>query len=219
MQKLVDKHITTEGEIIVLTNSVNIFDRELMEKEMERIAGKAAKADHIASKTIRSINLRMNEDPVFYKRLSQLIKETIDAYHAGRLSEVEYLNKTMAYEGDFTHRRQDNIPSEIVDNDIQIAFYNQANVILENALKDNANKAEVATSISIGIDDTVRSIIFDRNALIVDWEHNNDIQGKLRIALDDYLYDAKVTYGIGITDKEIDLLEEECLKIAKARYK
>lgn len=219
VQKLVDKHITTEGEIIVLTNSVNIFDKELMEKEMERIAGKAAKADHIASKTIRSINLRMNEDPVFYKRLSQLIKETIDAYHAGRLSEVEYLNKTMAYESDFTHRRQDSIPSEIVDNDIRIAFYNQANVILENALKDNANKTKVATSISIGIDDTVRSIIFDRNALIVDWEHNNDIQGKLRIALDDYLYDAKAMYDISITDKEIDLLEEECLKIAKARYK
>lgn len=219
MQKLVDKHITTEGEIVVLTNSVNIFDKELMEKEMERIAGKAAKADHIASKTIRSINLRMNEDPVFYKRLSQLIKETIDAYHAGRLSEVEYLNKTMQHESDFNNRRQDNIPSEIAENDIQIAYYNQANAILEASLKDHAGKTRVNTTLSMGIDDTIRSIIFDRGALIVDWEHNNDIQGKLRIALDDYLYDAKGMLGIAITDKEIDLLEEECLKIAKARYK
>ncbi len=219
VQKLVDKHITTEGEIVVLTKSVNIFDKELMEKEMERIAGKAAKADHIASKTMRAINVRMNEDPVFYKKLSQLIKETIDAYHAGRLSEVEYLNKTMAYENDFTNRRQDNIPTEIADNDIQIAFYNQANVILETTLKDNASKTQIATAISMGIDETIRSIIFDRNALIVDWEHNNDIQGKLRIALDDFLFDAKALHCINITDADIDLVEEECLKIAKARYK
>lgn len=219
VQKLVDKHITTEGEILVLTSRVNIFDKALMEKEIERIAGKAAKADHIASKTMRSINVRMNEDPVFYKKLSQLIKETIDAYHAGRLSEVEYLNKTMAHESDFNNRRQDNIPSEIADNDIQIAFYNQANVILEAALQDKGNNVWVATVICIGIDKTIRSIIFDQGTLIVDWEHNNDIQGKLRIALDDFLYDAKAEHGLAIADKEIDLLEEECLKIAKARYK
>jgi type I restriction enzyme R subunit len=219
VQKLVDKHITTEGEIVVLTNSVNIFDKELMEKEVERIAGKAAKADHIASKTIRSINLKMNEDPVFYKRLSQLIKETIDAYHAGRLSEVEYLDKVTSYESNFTTRRQDNIPSEIADSDVQIAFFNQVNAILENSLKDRTDKIQVSAAISLGIDNAIKSIIFDTDALIVDWEHNSDIQGKLRIALDDFLFDAKATYGIEMTNKEIDLLEEECLKIAKARYK
>lgn len=219
VQKLVDKHITTEGEIVVLTNSVNIFDKELMEQEVEKIAGKGAKADHIASKTMRSINVRMNEDPVFYKKLSQLIRETIDAYHAGRLNEVEYLNKVTSYERDFTTRRQDNLPAEIADNDIQVAFYNQANAILESRLKDNAGKTQIAASLSIGIDDTIRGIVFDLGALIVDWEHNNDIQGKLRIALDDYLFDANATYGIAITDAEIDLLEDECLKIAKARYK
>lgn len=219
VQKLVDKHITTEGEIVVLTSSVNIFDKELMEKEMERIAGKAAKADHIASNTIRSINIKMNEDPVFYKRLSQLIKETIDAYHAGRLNEVEYLNKTMAHESDFKNRQQDNIPTEIINNEIQIAFYNQVNVIFESAFMDNQHKTQLATLFCIGIDSTIRSVIVDNGSLIVDWEHNNDIQGKLRIALDDFLYDTKAEQELLISDKEIDLLEEECLKIAKARYK
>lgn len=219
VQKLVDKHISTEGEIVVLTNSVNIFDKKLMEKEVERIAGKAAKADHIASQTIRAINVRMNDDPIFYKKLSQLIRETIDAYHAGRLNEVEYLNKTMSLERDFKERRQDNVPSAIADNDIQIAFYNQATTVLEGALRDNTEKTNISANLSIGIDETIRSIIFDQGALIVDWQHNNDIQGRLRIALDDFLFDAKALFGIAIADAEIDQLEEECLKIAKVRYK
>jgi type I restriction enzyme R subunit len=214
VQKLVDKHITTEGEIVVLTSSVNIFDKELMEKEMERIGGKAAKADHIASKTVRAINLRMDEDPIFYKKLSQLIKETIHAYHEGRLNEVEYLNKVASYEKDFTNRRQDNVPSAIASNEVQVAFYNQVNAVLEVVLK---GKPAIAANLSIGIDETIRSVIFENEVLIVDWEHNNDIQGRLRIALDDYLFDARA--DVAITDKEIDLLEEECLKIAKAKYK
>ena len=216
VQKLVDKHITTEGEIVVLTSSVNIFDKELMEKEMERLGGKAAKADHIASRTVRAINIRMDEDPIFYKKLSQLIKETIDAYHAGRLSEVEYLNKVTSYEKDFTGKRQDNVPTEIADNEIRIAFYNQVNTILESIVKDRPG---LSATVSIGIDETIRAVIFERGSLIVDWENNNDIQGRLRIALDDYLFDAKDGYGLEMTDKEIDLLEEECLKIAKARHK
>ena len=190
-----------------------------MEKEVERIAGKAAKADHIASHTIRAINVRMNDDPIFYKKHSQLIRETIDAYHAGRLSEVEYLNKTMSLERDFKERRQDNIPAAIADNDIQIAFYNQATTVLETSLKDIAEKTDISANLSIGIDETIRDIIFDQGALIVDWQHNNDIQGRLRIALDDFLFDAKALLGITIADTEIDLLEEECLKIAKVRYK
>ena len=214
VQKLVDKHITTEGEMVVLTSNVNIFDKELMEKEMERIGGKAAKADHIASKTVKAINLRMDEDPIFYKKLSQLIKETIDAYHEGRLNEVEYLNKVTDYEKDFTGRRQSNVPGLIADNEVRIAFYNQVNAVLETVLKD---KPDVAAALSVGIDDTIRSIIIENGVLIVDWEHNNDIQGRLRIALDDYLFDARA--DVAMTDKEIDILEDECLKIARARYK
>ncbi len=216
VQKLVDKHITTEGEIVVLTSNVNIFDKELMEKEMERIGGKAAKADHIASRTVRAINVRMDEDPIFYKKLSQLIKETIDAYHEGRLTEVEYLNKVTAYEKDFTGRRQDNVPGDIADNEIRVAFYNQVNTILEATMK---GRPELAASLSIGIDETIRSVIFEHGVLIVDWEHNNDIQGRLRIALDDYLFDAEPTIGEKLASTEIDALEDECLKIAKARYK
>ena len=50
----------------------------LREEEVEKLSSKAAKADHIASRTIRAINVKMNEDPVFYKKLSKLIKNNIE---------------------------------------------------------------------------------------------------------------------------------------------
>jgi len=218
VQKLVDKHITTEGEILVLTEQVNIFDKQLMEAEVEKLAGKAAIADHIASRTMKSITVKMNEDPVFFKKLSQLIKETIEAYHAGRLTEVEYLNKTKTYENDFKNRRQDGLPDELMGKDILIAFFNQANTILENALKSKDNKANLSLALTKGIDATIRSIIFDRGALIIDWQNNTDLEGKLRIALDDFLFDSKQDMSLEMPNESIDQLIDECLKIAKVRY-
>lgn len=36
VQKLIDKHITTEGEILRITELVNIFDKEQREQEVEK---------------------------------------------------------------------------------------------------------------------------------------------------------------------------------------
>ncbi|MEP1778870.1 HsdR family type I site-specific deoxyribonuclease, partial [Reichenbachiella sp.] len=124
VQKLIDKHITTEGEILRITDMVNIFDKEQRDREVEKITSKAAKADHIASRTIRAINVKMNEDPVYYKKLSRLIKDTIDDYHQHRISEADYLNKARTFEDQFHNGRQDNVPENLQGNDTGIAIYN-----------------------------------------------------------------------------------------------
>src|SRR5690606_9266804 len=121
VQKLVDKHITTEGETLRITELVNIFDKEQREQEVEKIISKAAKADHIASRTIKAINVKMNEDPAYYKKLSRLIRDTIDDYHQHRISESEYLNKAKRIEDKFHSGRQENIPDNLVGKDTAIA--------------------------------------------------------------------------------------------------
>ena len=42
IQKLINQHISTEGEIMKITDLVNIFDKEEREAEVEKIKGKAA---------------------------------------------------------------------------------------------------------------------------------------------------------------------------------
>ena len=75
IQKLIDTHIES-GEVQVITDLVNIFDKERFAEEVEKISGKAAKADTIASRTAKYITENMDTDPAFYKKFSQMLKET-----------------------------------------------------------------------------------------------------------------------------------------------
>ena len=90
IQKLINTHIES-SEVKILTELVNIFDKERFVEEVEKITGKAAKADTIASRTAKYITENMDTDPVFYKKFSELLKETIREYEQGRIDEVEYL--------------------------------------------------------------------------------------------------------------------------------
>ena len=92
IQKLIDTHVTTE-KVEIITELVDIFDKEKFQQEVENTTGKAAKADKIASRTSKHISEKMEEDPAFYKKFSQMLKETIADYEAKRINEVQYLNK------------------------------------------------------------------------------------------------------------------------------
>lgn len=151
VQKLIDKHITSDGEVLKITQLVNIFDKEQRQAEVEKLTGKAAKADHIASRTIKAINVRMNEDPVFYERLSQLIKETIEDYHRQRITEAEYLAKAKDYEDTFINGKKHNIPDRIKDNNTAIAFYNLGAEDWKEGLSKKPNNIEIAAEIGEGI--------------------------------------------------------------------
>ncbi|MFI3320735.1 MAG: hypothetical protein SNH01_08355 [Rikenellaceae bacterium] len=72
---------------------MNIFDKDKFAKAVERVAGTAAKADTIASRTAKYITENIEKAPDFYKKFSDMLKETILAYEQGRISDLEYLNK------------------------------------------------------------------------------------------------------------------------------
>ena len=218
VQKLIDKHITTEGEILRITEMVNIFDKEQREQEVEKITSKAAKADHIASRTIKAINVKMNEDPVYFKKLSRLIRDTIDGYHQHRISEADYLKKAKEYEDQFHNGRQDNIPENLVGNDAGIAIYNLVNEIFKDHLKRSEGAENVGAIIAEGIDNVIKSIVFENGKPIIDWVNKSDIEGKIRIDIDDYLFEIKVQQDIELPFDLIDELVEEGLKIAKLKY-
>ena len=81
IQKLIDTHITTD-KVEVITELVNIFEKDKFQEEVEKTIGKAAKADKIASRTAKHISEKMEEDPAFYKKFSQMLQETIAEYEA-----------------------------------------------------------------------------------------------------------------------------------------
>lgn len=219
VQKLIDKHITSDGEVLKITDLVNIFDKEQREAELEKLTGKAAKADHIASRTIKAINIRLSEDPIYYQRLSEMIKKTIEEYHQQRINEAEYLAKTKDFEDIFFSGRRDNVPVSIKDNPIAIAFYNLTTEELKDGLQPKVDRLDIAVDIATGIDRVVKTNVFDNGKPVIDWQKNDDIKGMIRIGIDDLLFEMKNKYDLELSFDNIDQLIAECIKVAETKYK
>ncbi len=216
IQKLINKHISTEGDIMKVTELVNIFDKEEREAEIEKITGKAAQADHIASRTIKAINVKMQEDPVYYKKLADLIKETIEEYYLKRISEAEFLKRAKEHEERFLHGRSDDAPEELANNDAALAFYNfSKSVYVDSELLKKPFHVEV----SLAIDNTVKEHIYLNGNKVIEWHKNNDVTGKININLGDALYELLKKYELDTNWDKIDNLIEECMKVAILKYK
>ena len=215
VQKLIDKHITTEGEVFRITDQVNIFDKQKREEEVEKLSSKAAKADHIASRTIRAINVKMNEDPVFYKKLSKLIKEAIEEYHQQRIDETEYLKKAKEFEETFLKGQTENIPEIIKNNPTGIAIFNLIGEVFVNELKNND---DLPAKMAKEIDEILKNIVFDNGILRIDWQKDQNIESEILRSIDDYFFEAKIRFGIDFTFEKIDQMVEEVLKMAKTKF-
>ncbi|GGB24776.1 type I restriction endonuclease subunit R [Puia dinghuensis] len=219
VQKLIDKHITATGDVLKITELVNVFNKAERQAELEKITGKAAKADHIASRTIKAIHMRMNEDPVYFKKLSEMIRQTIEEYHQQRISEAEYLARAKEFEEGFFSDRRDGVPLAVKDNPTAIAFYNLANEGLKNELQAKTNRMDIAAAIATGIDDIVRANIFDNGKLVIDWQRNSDIKGKMKNEIDDLLFEIKSKFTLEMNLEHVDQLIEECIQVAETKYK
>ena len=211
VQNLIDKHIVTEGEILKITQPIDIFNKQQRDDEVEKLNGSAAKADHIASRTSRGINIKMEEDPIFYKKLSELIKETIQEYKQSRIDEAEYLNRMKDIEERFYSGKQENVPTIIEDDKISIAFYNFINDKLIDFLKDKNQNAETALQVK----NLIEGIIIEGNKPIVDWKLNKDLEKRIWHELDDYFYGISLQLDQNIPFDTIDSFIEEVIKIAK----
>lgn len=219
VQKLIDKHITTDGEVLKITELVNIFDKEEREAEIEKITGKAAKADHIASRTIKAISVKMNDDPVFYKRLSELIKQAIKDFHNQRISEADYLAKAKDYENTFFSGKRDNVPAALKDNETAIAYYNLICEEFKESLSSKANRVDIAVEVALGIDAIIKSNLFENGKQVIDWIKNDDIKGRITIEIDDLLFDLKSKFDIDFGFDHMDVLIADSIKVAESKYK
>ena len=218
VQKLIDKHIES-SEVISLTELVNIFDQERFKQEVEKVVGTAAKADMIASRTAKHITEKMEEDPAFYKKFSQLLKETIRAYEERRISEAEYLNRVKEISEAVVNHTDAEIPEAFDRREIARAFYGITYELINQKLHDKAHVREIATIAGLGIDDIIRETVLDNGKPKVDWQFRSDLLGKLQIDIGDFLIDdIRDKFDLDLSYDEIDALTERAIEIAKLRY-
>lgn len=219
IQKLIDTHITTE-KVETITELVNIFDKEKFQQEVENTTGKAAKADKIASRTSKHISEKMDEDPAFYKKFSQMLKETIADYEAKRISEAAYLNKVQEIMNIVLSHTDSDIPEALRDKDVAKAFYGLSVESLSGKIQDSETRKTISTQTALHIDELIQQAVLDNGKPIIDWQYKTNITGKLQIEIGDYLIDeVRDKYKIDLSFGEMDEIANKCIEVAKIRYK
>ena len=219
IQKLIDTHIQTD-EVKVITDLVNIFDKEKFQDEVEKTTGKAAKADKIASRTSKHISEKMDEDPAFYKKLSEMLKTAIQDYVDRRITEAQYLNKVQEIMNAVLSHTDSEMPESLRDKKVAQAFYGLNMEFLSEKIQDAVVRKEVSIESAIQIDVLIQEAVFDNGNPIVDWPHKSNITGKLQIKIGDHLIDEVLDkYTVSLSFGEMDDIANRCIEVAKIRYK
>ncbi|NIA31439.1 MAG: HsdR family type I site-specific deoxyribonuclease [Actinobacteria bacterium] len=219
IQKLVDKHIES-SEVVTITELVNIFDKAKFQEEVEKVVGEAAKADMIATRTARTINEKMEEDPAFYKKFSQMLKEAIKAYEEKRISEAEYLNKVKEISESIVNHTDATIPGDLQEHLIARAFYGVVYETLGKKAAERERSEKISAQAALGIDAIIRKNVLDNGKPKVDWQFKSDLLGRLQIEIGDFLIDEiRDSHQLDLSFEEVDGLVNQIIDIAKIRYK
>ncbi|MEK6614935.1 MAG: HsdR family type I site-specific deoxyribonuclease [Bacteroidota bacterium] len=219
IQKLIDTHVQT-GEVRTITSLFNIFEKEKFQEELEKTGGTVAKADKIASRTAKHISEKMDEDPAFYKKFSQLLKEAIREYEEKRINEIQYLNKVQDIMNAVLSHTDSDIPEVLRSRDVAKAFYGLSMEAFSEKIQDKIVRKEIATQAAINIDDLIQSAVLDNGQPVIDWQLKSNITGKLQIEIGDYLIDeVRDKYNIDLSFGTMDEIAENCIEVAKIRYK
>jgi type I restriction enzyme, R subunit len=204
IRRMVEKEIGA-SEFITIIEPVDIFDLDRSNAEIESIVGTAAQADAIAARIKKVAIERMEEDPILYLRLSQLIQTAIEAHRAKRLGDIEYLQQMRSHLETVRSGGANNVPAPLQTRPQARAFYN----VFQDKLNDETDNYAVLVLLSIGIED----IIIKHK--IRDWQHNQDIQKQMMNEIDDLVHDLKKTHNLFIPWGDLDELIAKILKIAE----
>ncbi|WP_432411332.1 type I restriction endonuclease subunit R [Rasiella sp. SM2506] len=215
VKKLLDTYVHAD-EILEITKDVNIFDKNMVEEALETY-GKtpASKADFIAHRMKKVITENMEKDEAYYKKFSDLIQQTIDLFHEGRLSEKDYLDRINQIKDDFEKGHQEGIPSMVKDKPQARAVFGAISAVLQEDLKSKKNDENVTVKLAEAAIDITKII---EGLTIRDWKKNLDVQNQMENAIEDYLMQHRKTMGVEITFEQMDLILAKCLKVAKNNF-
>lgn len=221
IQKLIDTHIES-GEVEIITSLVNIFDKELFAAELEKVVGKAAKADTIASRTAKYITESIEADPAFFKKFSKMLQETIDEYRQGRITEAEYLQRAEDIMHKVLSHTDNDIPDSLQDNPAAKAYFGLTLEVYKQVCKNNSSFDAISLALATAnqIDSIIKSFIFVDNTLVVDWTFKDKVISAIKLDIEDYLIDEiKRERGLPITFDNMDSIIDNCVEVAKKWYK
>lgn len=210
IKKLLDMYVGTESTEQI-TPMVEIFDKEAFKAEVDNLVSTGAKADTIAYRTRRTISERMNEDPVFYQRFSEMLQRVIDDYRRRRISENDYLARVTEVMESVANRTGDEIPETLDKNEVAKAYFGITKKYLWEYFTSNEFNEDEIAEIALAICD-----IINRNR-IVHWVENEDVKNRMRLEIEDWMFDFAKNKNIDLNFDMLDKILDDCIDVAKIR--
>ena len=198
IRRILNKYVSAEY-VIELSKPIclaetNAFNQYIYNAE-HGLSDKS-KAEAIAAQTQRTINENYNRDPEFYKRFSDKIKELIKQLKISKEEDIKALLDTAKeYQWQVKDYKDSDIPDSIKEERKYHPFYRN----LAERMKNHSATPEQLCEISRSLFDFV-----DRSK-IVDWDRNIEVERRVRMEMEDYLFDVvKGDFAIPLSVEELD---------------
>ena len=206
VRKLLDDHISADG-VTQITAPVDIFSREDFDRTLEQLGTPRARAEAILNRLKVTIIEKLEQDPAFYRKFSQLIDETLAALREGRLAELDALEQADELRDQVAEGRDKELPPQLNRYKHAPAYYGVMREVLNEHQLDDAILADMAIQIETIIE----------QHKIRDWRANQDVQNHMWLAIEDYLYDTRDNRAITLNGDDMDMIIAQVVEIAKKR--
>lgn len=189
----------------------NIFEVKYEERKAE-FETPRAKADFITSALEKTISENYEDDPEFYRPLSNLLQDLIKIIREQRFDEAKTLQMALELENKVKRRTGDELPEKLEKREPVVkAYYGFAFKHLKDFHTDEFSPKEVSADVAIKIDD----IILEKR--IRDWTDNQDVKNQMLNEIEDFLFDLKARHEIDLSLDAIDDIMSESMKVAERR--
>jgi type I restriction enzyme R subunit len=181
VRQLIEEHLKTNG-VQKLIEPVPVLSREF-DEAVARLTTTDAKASEIEHAVRHEINVRLEEDPVFYESLRERLEKIIEAKRQRRMDAAETLKRLQSLVGEI--RGVGEKAQDLGFSETEYALYK---ILTPDAVtsETDVKKGYVVEepTVPYGVDkgkELTRSIIESLQELaVIDWIHKEDVQREMR---------------------------------------
>ncbi|AZI45383.1 type I restriction endonuclease subunit R (plasmid) [Deinococcus psychrotolerans] len=210
LRKLVQEHVGADS-VAALVEPVSLFEVEASQQELGDIEGTVARADTMTSRVRRAVTERMEEDPAFYKRLSELVDEAIADHRAERLSDLEYLKRAEELTRLARERGTQEGDLRLHERGEARAYFGLLEEAFSTMLSEVPNLTEQLIRAALLFEEVIERF------KIRDWHTNLGVRNRMMDSMDDQLYELEQLGNQRIPHSVRDALFEKVLSVARHR--
>lgn len=209
--KLLDMYVTSDGVELLTAEPIDIMDTAAMEETLAELGTPAAMADTIASAMGRTITERMDEDPVLFRKFSEMLEDTIRSFREHMIGELEYLKKIRELRDQVVEGVGQGVPQELAAHDVAQAYFRLLSDRWDELAGPQGNPQQ-KVNLAKELDEAIR-----KHAVVVDWRIKSDVLNAIRAEIDDVFFRLSEQGIVQLDWAVIDDVASELMRIAKSR--